>query len=67
MISELNDIIYDRENTRTMFMNSQKSATEGTRTLLTGTKESRKITKILLIVVLACIIKVWKYNYFPSL
>lgn len=56
MISELNAIIYDRENTRTMFMNSKKSEVEGNRALFIGTKESRKKTKILIIAVLPCII-----------
>jgi len=56
MISELNDLIYDRENTRTMFMNSKKAAIEGARALLVGTEKSRKTTKILIIAALACII-----------
>jgi hypothetical protein len=57
MISELNAIIADREyTTTTMFMNSHESAAEVTRTVLVGTKKSRKIIKLLLISVLACII-----------
>ncbi|MBU3145381.1 serine/threonine-protein kinase [Clostridium sp. CF012] len=56
MVSGLSAIIADKEYTRTMFMNSQKPADEVTRNVLVGTKKSRKLIKLLIIAVFACII-----------
>ncbi|MFT5873192.1 MAG: serine/threonine protein kinase [Clostridium sp.] len=56
MITELNAIMTDGEYEKTMFMNSQESVTENSKTLSLDDKKTSKRTKLIIIPVIACII-----------
>lgn len=56
MVSELNTVKADGEYTKTMLMNSNQASTEAAKTVVMGNKKQEKKTKLIRIIVLACII-----------
>jgi serine/threonine protein kinase len=56
IISELNDIIFDSEYDKTIFMNSYDSSTKATKTVLTRSRKYSKRFKLGMILSITCVI-----------